>query len=95
MGGEWFEEEGTGATAQEAFDKLVKEAQYDYGHSGYTGTIAEKPGFELVEAPEGFVFGESDLVNALPAHLGKWDAAAAFKVPGKDDTWVFFGVASS
>jgi hypothetical protein len=30
-----------------AFDKAVEAARYDYGHSGYTGTIAEKDEFKF------------------------------------------------
>ena len=31
-----------GADVNRAFWKAVAKAQYDYGHAGYTGTIAEK-----------------------------------------------------
>jgi len=31
-----------GKTAQEAFDAAVAQARHEYGHGGYTGTIAEK-----------------------------------------------------
>lgn len=35
----------TGKTAQEAFGKAVSQAQWEHGHGGYTGTIAEKHDF--------------------------------------------------
>ena len=47
MGGEWFETESEGATVDEAFNKAVEQAIYDYGHSGYSGTIKEKDGFKF------------------------------------------------
>ncbi len=34
-------------TPQEAFAKAVRDAAHEYGHGGYTGTIAEKPGFRM------------------------------------------------
>ena len=41
------------AMAQSAFQHAVKEAAWDHGHSGYTGTIAEKDSFEMVRVPAG------------------------------------------
>ena len=35
----------SGGTASGAFNAAVEQAQYDYGHAGYTGTIAEKDDF--------------------------------------------------
>lgn len=32
----------------EAFKKAVEQAQYDHGHAGYSGTIAEKRTFVLI-----------------------------------------------
>jgi len=42
---------GYGKDAREAFHKLVEDAQYESGHGGYTGTIAEKPSFSLFDLP--------------------------------------------
>ncbi len=53
MGGTEFWVEGRGATAAEAFNAARAEAQYDRGHEGYTGTIAEKMGHKLFHLPEG------------------------------------------
>jgi hypothetical protein len=38
-----------GRSPREAFNNAVQQARYDYGHSGYTGTIAEKESFVLIE----------------------------------------------
>jgi hypothetical protein len=53
MGGSTFNSAGNGTSPQDAFDILVAKAQYDHGHSGYTGTIAECDGFVVFECPDG------------------------------------------
>ena len=40
------------ALAQIAFTAARREAQYEHGHGGYTGTIAEKGRFVMVPFPE-------------------------------------------
>jgi hypothetical protein len=48
MGAQDFANEYRGtATAAEAFQILRDQALWDHGHAGYTGTIAEAPGFVL------------------------------------------------
>jgi len=34
--------------AGEAYNKLVEEAHYEYGHDGYNGTITTSDGFKIV-----------------------------------------------
>jgi hypothetical protein len=51
MGAEQFITTAEGATADEAFDAARKEALYEHGHRGYSGTIAEKEGFTTFEVP--------------------------------------------
>ena len=34
--------------AKEAYKKLVKDAEHDFGHSGYNGTISTSNGFKMV-----------------------------------------------
>ena len=51
MGATQFTTEATGTTAEEAFRVAVDDAFYWNGHAGYTGTIAEKDGFELWDLP--------------------------------------------
>lgn len=67
MGAETFKGMGTGSTADEVFKSLVDCARHDYGHSGYTGTIAEKDGYVLVELPENVTASEA------MAFLGMYD----------------------
>lgn len=51
MGAADFEAIGLGQTVSKAFVAAVQDAQYEYGHGGYTGTIAEKGDFELFVLP--------------------------------------------
>lgn len=53
MGGETFVNYKRGKTAQEAFRLAVDDAAYEHGHGGYTGTIAEKSEFRMIETPTG------------------------------------------
>ncbi len=53
MGAESYLNIGKGGTAQLAFKKLVEQAQWEYGHRGYTGTIAEKGEFTEFIRPKG------------------------------------------
>jgi hypothetical protein len=48
MGANSFWAEATGRTADEAFRCAVEQARYEYGHRGYTGSIAEKHEFALL-----------------------------------------------
>lgn len=51
MGATSFFTTANGKTASEAFASAQADARYDYGHSGYTGTIAEKPSFIEFSVP--------------------------------------------
>ena len=42
-----------GKNASDAFQCAVADALYDYGHRGYTGTIAEKHSFVVINVPSG------------------------------------------
>lgn len=48
MGACDFQSRAQGGTAEEAFRRAVSSAAYDHGHSGYTGTIAEKGSFTII-----------------------------------------------
>jgi len=53
-------------TAVSAFEALVKSAQYDHGHAGYTGTIAEKGGFtKPVVIPDEFAGDWNDIISSF------------------------------
>lgn len=96
MGAETFFTVSKGATAKAAFDSAVQQAQYDYGHSGYTGSVAEKDSFVVIPVPAGadpVVFAEQLVRDCDPRVDDKWGPAGCVQVdPG---TWLFFGWASS
>lgn len=52
MGGCDFDVVARGPSAKEAFRLAVEQAQYESGHGGYTGTIAEKSGFIMLPPSE-------------------------------------------
>ena len=96
MGGNTFSQVGKGKTATEAFISAVKEAQHQYGHGGYTGTLAEKHEFTMITPPAGVdpVKFAHDLVDqGDPRVDDKWGPAGCVKVG--PDQWMFFGWASS
>lgn len=45
MGANQFEQVGRGKTAKEAFSAAREQAQWEHGHGGYSGTLAEKDSF--------------------------------------------------
>ena len=63
MGADRFDTRAWGKTAKQAFNRAVKQAQYDHGHSGYTGTIAEKCDFEVFESPIEDVYAFIDAID--------------------------------
>lgn len=50
MGATDFNDLSAGRDAVEAFNNAIREARYEHGHGGYSGTIAEKHGFTVVPA---------------------------------------------
>ena len=51
MGATEFAIDNTGKTVGEAYDTQVDSDHWEHGHSGYTGTLAEKDGFVLIKRP--------------------------------------------
>jgi hypothetical protein len=103
MGAEQFKDATFGATVKEAFDSAVTSARYDYGHAGYTGTLAEKSEFTVISDTEGMTREAADALADKLLFDGdkriddKWGPAGAirFDVPGEEPGWLFFGWASS
>ena len=102
MGANEFIKVSSGKEAQQAFNEAVRQAEYDHGHSGYTGTIAEKDSFVEIPLPKK---GKKNLEERAVAYAekliqedddrisDKWGPAGCIKVGrGK---YVFFGWASS
>ena len=86
-------------TANQAFEEAQEEARYNYGHSGYTGTIAEKMNFVEMPMIEGKTPQETAwhyIRECDPKIDDKWGPAGCVK--GKDheghEVYCFFGWAS-
>jgi|8_EtaG_2_1085327.scaffolds.fasta_scaffold108037_2 hypothetical protein len=95
MGAVEFVTSSRGKTPEEAFTNAVEEAQYDYGHAGYTGTIAEKPGFEMRKVPKDTSI--KDYIDKTIDDNDKWgDAYCIQKFPSDtvEKEFVFYGNAS-
>ncbi len=90
MGATDFSTKASGTTAREAFKSARDDAAYEHGHGGYTGTIAEKHGFEMIAAREGETIRET--VDRLIESNDKFGPAFCLDM-GKGD-FLFFGIAS-
>jgi len=101
MGACDFVTKAVGETAEEAFGVAVEDAKYEHGHGGYTGTIAEKDSFVMIDLPEGE--DPEDYAYRLiekddPRIADKWGAAGCIRCPDRKNgqrVWLFFGYASS
>jgi hypothetical protein len=98
MGAEVFQQTASGKTPKEAFQKAVDEALYDYGHAGYTGTIAEKCSFVVIK-PRAKTLEEAQeradklIEDSDPRIDDKWGDAGCIQYD--DNSYLFFGWASS
>ena len=102
MGADVFFTNASGKTAQEAFNEAVDQARYDYGHAGYTGTLAEKDDFAMVAVPDGEdpeKYADSLIDDCDYRIDDKWGPAGCIQTKVDEDTGVktflFFGWASS
>lgn len=80
MGCESFTNLVTGTDADTAFQSARDDALYEYGHGGYTGTIAEKGDFKVVTTTP---MGENEASTYAEEHLDdadKWGPALAIPV---------------
>ncbi|MGW5267165.1 hypothetical protein ACWEQ4_00805 [Rhodococcus sp. NPDC003994] len=98
MGAVDFTASAAGKTVEEAFAAATEQARYDYGHAGYTGTIAEKHSFTVIERTPQDPAAAAELAWKLiddddPRIHNKWGPAGAIAVT--ENRWLFFGFASS
>lgn len=96
MGSSTFSIIETGKTARDAFKTAVKQAQYDHGHAGYTGTIAEKTDFIMLTVPAGETWQKysKKLLDTQGSPIdSKWGPAGCIDLGGGN--YAFFGWASS
>ena len=96
MGAEQFFDVAVGVDAEAAFQNAVQQALYDHGHSGYSGTIAEKSSFVEITCPAGHdpgEYAEKLIDEGDPRVDDKWGPAGCIKL--EDGRYLFFGWASS
>jgi len=96
MGAEAFTVTASGKTAKAAFKAAQSQALYDHGHSGYTGSIAEKSEFVMIPAPPGagaLEYAEKLIDDSDERIVDKWGPAGCIDLG--DGKWLFFGWASS
>lgn len=94
---------GGGMSAQEAFQDAREYALHENGHGGYTGTVAEKSSFRIVECSD---LSEDGIVNLCKTIMDdeshwaqeKYGPAACIEIvkpEGKHTgRYLFFGMAS-
>jgi hypothetical protein len=104
MGATTFETTARGKTALDAFQAAVRDAQWESGHGGYTGTIAEKHDFVLITPPKDRdpLAYAREIMDSEPANpafrrdaervCDKWGPAGCIHLIG--DKFLFFGWAS-
>lgn len=79
------------------------DAAYWHGHGGYTGTIAEKDSWVVIDPDKTYTVAEAEaraeelMANDDERITDKWGPAGALKVvdPEHGNGWYFFGWASS
>lgn len=102
MGASEFQVISKGSTAKEAFNSAIDDARWAFGNSGYTGSIAEKRSFALIPCPstntttkQVLMYSEELMDDDDPRISDKWGPAGCIKLPDKEDSYLFFGWASS
>ncbi len=96
MGANTFVTAARGKTATDAFKSAVAKAQFDRGHGGYTGTIAEKLSFEMIAMPDGVeptAYAQKLIEEEDQRIDDKWGPAGCIALG--DGQYLFFGWASS
>ena len=103
MGATNFYCKSKGTTAQEAFTNAVKLYQYENGHAGYTGTIAEKTTFSMASSESLSSQDAFALANSVldVKYNDKWGPAGCIQLlstnpqHSESKEFLFFGWASS
>lgn len=99
MGSDVFMVISKSKNAQEAFKAARDKAFYDYGHRGYSGTIAEKDSFVMIPVsalPEGMTYIDyaNLLIDKADERIDdKWGPAGCIDCGNGE--YLFFGWASS
>jgi hypothetical protein len=89
-----------GPDAKTCFRRAVESAQWEHGHGGYTGTLAEKHGFVMIEPPVRNLKAAYKRAHELVMDdrvSDKWGPAGCIRVGAgkRPHGFLFFGWASS
>ncbi|MBL8715140.1 MAG: hypothetical protein JNL79_04060 [Myxococcales bacterium] len=98
MGADEFFTTSKGDSAREAFGAATRQAAYEDGHGGYTGTIAEKHDFVMLTdrkmlKKEAFELAQDLIEKGDRRACDKWGPALCIAL--EDGRFLFFGLASS
>jgi len=82
MGADQFATTATGSTADQAFHTATEQARWEYGNGGYTGTIAEKGSYTIIDTTprtfdEAVAYADQLLSKSDPRIDDKWGPAGA------------------
>lgn len=110
MGAAEFHDTSQKKDVAEAFNECREQAWYDHGHSGYSGTIAEKDGYRVFELPLGRTvedvlrtcgefYRHEDVASRAWLPIGLFEIyddkwGPAVAMRDHDGAWHFFGWAS-
>ncbi|MGW0731697.1 hypothetical protein [Streptomyces sp. NPDC002851] len=91
----------TGDNLETAFKTVREQAAWDHGHSGYTGTVAEKDKVTLINEPQrseedATLRAEELINNDDPRVSSKYGPAGALPITTDtgEDGWLIFGLAA-
>lgn len=97
MGGN-FDEDYIKATNDKelyaAWPEFHERHLYDYGHAGYTGTFAEKPGVVVIQPPQNQEYWDKhEAEDHASSNNDKWGDAFAYRI--SEDEYYIGGWCSS
>lgn len=102
MGANTFQTLSSGKSAKVAFEAACYQARYEDGHGGYTGTIAEKGEFTMIDTvasvDEAYKLADKLTDEGDSRVDDKWGPAGCIKITAKaggTPQFLFFGWASS
>ncbi len=93
MGAHDFIDSSCAEDAATAYEQARQQAQYDYGHDSYNGTISTTSGFKMVPPLEGE--SREDHYKRILDSTEKWGACACWQDPEDPKRWNFAGWAAS
>ena len=98
-------------SAEEAYNELVEEAEYEYGHDGYNGTISTSDGFKIItkhprygtkkfwkfvdDTMDGTKFSRWNCIEFKGATLKKAKEQSGYKGKRNIKAFYFWGLAAS